>query len=73
METIRAAIRFSPKNAVKINDEVMSVKCSELFGDVWQKASLELIFKEIPPSSDLFFCRLMLRPRDKVDARLASK
>ena len=66
METLVLAISFSPKNTVKINDEVMSVKCSELFGDVWQKASLWLIFKEILPSSDLFFCRLMLRPQDKV-------
>lgn len=40
IETIILAISFSPKNIVKINDDVMSVKCSELFGDVWQKASL---------------------------------
>lgn len=33
---------------------------------MWQKASLVLIFKETLPSSDLFFCRLMLRPQDKV-------
>lgn len=66
MEPTVPAISFSLKNTMKINDEVMFVKCSKLFGDVWQKASLKLIFKEILPSSDLFFCRLMLRPQDKV-------
>lgn len=66
METVVPTISFSLKNTTKINDEVMSVKCSKLFGDVWQKASLQLIFKETLPSSDLLFCRLMLRPQDTV-------
>lgn len=44
----------------RMNDEVMSVKCPALSEDAWQKTSLELIFNETLPASDLFFCRLML-------------